>query len=155
MIKLNTVEIIEIIKKQIPKVMNITPVELNFTDDFGRTSLAATEHKFTLTNQHYSAKVMDCVLETQVRPILMCEIIYFLKCEFIDGHVDVRLEYEACSEGGREPVASAVITFDHATQLGVDELADLIDLALHMNDKTWFEELSSQYVKTIAGASVR
>ncbi|WP_153795584.1 IDEAL domain-containing protein, partial [Paenibacillus polymyxa] len=81
--------------------------------------------------------------------------IYFLKCEFIDGHVDVRLDYEACSEGERGPVASAVITFDHDTQLGVDELADLIDLALHMNDKTWFEELSTQYVKSKAGASIR
>ncbi|MCC3379238.1 IDEAL domain-containing protein [Paenibacillus farraposensis] len=155
MITLNTVEIIEIIKKQIPKVMNIKPVELRFTDDFGRASLTGVGRKFTLTNQHYSAKVMDCVLETQVRPILMCEIIYFLKCEFIDGHVEVQLDYDVCEEDGQGPTASAVITFDHATQLGVEELADLIDLALHMNDKTWFEELSSQYVKTKAGASIR
>jgi hypothetical protein len=155
MITLNTAEIIELLKKQIPKVMNFTPVELKFTDDFGRTSLAATDHKFTLTNQHYSAKVMDCVLETQVRPILMCEIIYFLKCEFIDGHVDVQLDYDICSDGDRGPVASAVITFDHATELGTGELADLIDLALHMNDKVWFQELSKQYVKSKAEASIR
>lgn len=144
MITLDTKEIIEITKKQLVKVMSLAPLELKFTKDFGRGKIAPAEQKFSLTNRHYSAKVMDCVLETQVRPILMCEIIYFLKCEFIDGHIDLRLDYDFRSDMEQGPFASAVISFDDTTELGRQELADLIDIALQMNDKKWFDELSSK-----------
>ncbi|MFB5675513.1 IDEAL domain-containing protein [Paenibacillus terreus] len=146
MITLDTSEIIEITKKQMGKVMNLYPVELKFTDDFGRERPAA-DHKFSLTNQHYSAKVMDCILENEVRPVLMCEIIYFLKCEYIDGVIDLRLDYDFRKGSEHNPMAAAVISFDDDVELEREELADLIDLALQMNDKLWFEELSQKYME--------
>lgn len=146
MITLDATEIIEITKKQIGKVMNLYPIELKFTDDFGRERPTA-DHKFRLTNQHYSAKVMDCILENEVRPVLMCEIIYFLKCEYVDGIVDLRLDYDSRNDSEHNPLATAVVYFDDDVELERAELVDLIDLALQMNDRAWFKELSQKYME--------
>ncbi|MEK3787796.1 MULTISPECIES: IDEAL domain-containing protein [Paenibacillus] len=146
MLTLNKAEIIDITRKQLAKVMRLFPIELKFTNDFGRERPTAAQ-KFSLTNQHYSAKVMDCVLEHEVRPILMCEIIYFLKCEYMDGTVDLRLDYDLREGMEQAPSATAVITFDDTAELDIQDLEILIDLALQMNDKHWFKELMYKYTE--------
>ncbi|MDO7905118.1 IDEAL domain-containing protein [Paenibacillus sp. JX-17] len=144
MMMLKNEQIVEVVKKQIAKVLKKTPIELTFTNDFGRSQTAAADQKLHLTNEHYSAKIMNCVFDTHIRPVLMCEVIYFLKCEYMDGEVELHLEYEPRHDAQQQPDASVYVSFDDKTELGREELDALIDMALATNDKKWFEELTSK-----------
>ncbi|AHV96300.1 IDEAL domain-containing protein [Paenibacillus sp. 7124] len=145
MIRLETKDIVSIAKKQIANIFKMEPLELRFVDDFQGEKSLLTDDKLHLTNRHYWAKVMDCIFENQVRPVLMCEVLYFLRNEYLESEIDLKFSFDF-SEGSLVDVdAVAEVNFNDNPDLDKNEIAELIDFALALQDKQWFEELSQKY----------
>ncbi|WP_405108509.1 IDEAL domain-containing protein [Paenibacillus sp. FSL K6-1217] len=134
-----------ITRKQIAGIFKMEPVELKFVNDFQGEQYLLTNDKLHLSNQHYWAKVMDCVFESHVRPVLMCEVLYFLRNEFLESDIKLMFSYDFAEGSEGEATASAEISFKDSPDLQPDEIAELIDFALTLQDKQWFEELTAQY----------
>lgn len=83
MIRLETQDILNISMKQIATIFKMKPLELRFVTDFQGEKYLLTNDKLHLSNQQYWAKVMECVFDDHVRPVLMCEVLYFLRNEFL------------------------------------------------------------------------
>lgn len=103
MMKLETQDILNITRKQITSIFKMEPVELKFVNDYQGEQYLLTNDKLHLSNQHYWAKVMDCVFESHVRPVLMCEVLYFLRNEFLESDIKLWFSYDFAegSEGKR------------------------------------------------------
>lgn len=134
-----------IAKKQIASIFKMEPLELKFVSDFKNESYLLTDDKLHLSNQHYWAKVMDCVFENQVRPVLMCEVLYFLRSEFMESDIKLLFSFDMSEGGDRTATASAEVQFNDTPELDRSDIAELIDLALTLQDKQWFEELTAKY----------
>lgn len=145
MMRLETEDILNITRKQIAGIFKMEPVELKFVNDFQGEQYLLTNDKLHLSNQHYWAKVMDCVFESHVRPVLMCEVLYFLRNEFLESDIKLMFSYDFAEGSEGEATASAEISFKDSPDLQPDEIAELIDFALTLQDKQWFEELTAQY----------
>jgi hypothetical protein len=150
MIRLETQDIVNIAKKQIAGIFKMEPLELNFVNDFQGEKYLLTNDKLHLTNQHYWAKVMDCVFDNQVRPVLMCEILYFLRNEYMESDIKLQFSYDFSEGSEGAAAASAEISFNDNAELEGSEIAELIDLALAIQDKQWFEELTNKYKQLTA-----
>ncbi|WP_039789251.1 hypothetical protein, partial [Paenibacillus riograndensis] len=94
MMRLDTQDIVNITRKQIAAIFKIEPVELRFVNDFQGEQYLLTNDKLHLSNQHYWAKVMDCVFDSHTRPVLMCEVLYFLRSEFLESDIKLRFSYD-------------------------------------------------------------
>ncbi|WP_339254425.1 IDEAL domain-containing protein [Paenibacillus sp. FSL P2-0136] len=134
-----------ITRKQIAGIFKMEPVELKFVNDYQGEQYLLTNDKLHLSNQHYWAKVMDCVFENHVRPVLMCEVLYFLRNEFLESDIKLMFSYDFAVGSEGETAASAEISFKDSPDLQPDEIAELIDFALTLQDKQWFEELTAKY----------
>ncbi|MEK3795364.1 IDEAL domain-containing protein [Paenibacillus sp. FSL R7-0204] len=145
MMKLETQDILNITRKQITSIFKMEPVELKFVNDYQGEQYLLTNDKLHLSNQHYWAKVMDCVFESHVRPVLMCEVLYFLRNEFLESDIKLWFSYDFAEGSEGEAAASAEISFKDSPDLQPDEIAELIDFALTLQDKQWFEELTAKY----------
>ncbi|WP_019912759.1 IDEAL domain-containing protein [Paenibacillus sp. HW567] len=145
MLKLDTQDIVNITMKQIASIFKMKPVELRFVNDFQGEQYLLTNDKLHLSNQHYWAKVMECSFDNHVRPVLMCEVLYFLRNEFLESDIKLRFSYDFSDGANGEAVASAEVSFNDTPELQQEEIAELIDLALAMQDKQWFEELTAKY----------
>lgn len=145
MMRLETQDILNITRKQIAGIFKMEPVELKFVNDYQGEQYLLTNDKLHLSNQHYWAKVMDCVFENHVRPVLMCEVLYFLRNEFLESDIKLMFSYDFAKGSEGEAAASAEISFKDSPDLQPDEIAELIDFALTLQDKQWFEELTAKY----------
>ncbi len=145
MIRLETQDILNITRKQIAGIFKMEPVELKFVNDFQGEQYLLTNDKLHLSNQHYWAKVMDCVFTNHVRPVLMCEVLYFLRNEFLESDIKLLFSYDFAEGSAGEAAASAEISFNDTPDLQPEEIAELIDFALTLQDKQWFEELTAKY----------
>lgn len=87
MIRLETQDILNISMKQIATIFKMKPLELRFVTDFQGEKYLLTNDKLHLNNQQYWAKVMECVFDDHVRPVLMCEVLYFLRNEFLESDI--------------------------------------------------------------------
>lgn len=145
MMRLETQDILNITRKQIAGIFKMEPVELKFVNDYQGEQYLLTNDKLHLSNQHYWAKVMDCVFENHVRPVLMCEVLYFLRNEFLESDIKLMFSYDFAEGSEGEAAASAEISFKDSPDLQPDEIAELIDFALTLQDKQWFEELTAKY----------
>lgn len=145
MLRLDTQDIVNITMKQIASIFKMKPIELRFVNDFQGEQYLLTNDKLHLSNQHYWAKVMDCVFDNHVRPVLMCEVLYFLRNEFLESDIKLKFSYDFSDGANGEAVASAEVSFNDTPELQPEEIAELIDLALAMQDKQWFEELTAKY----------
>lgn len=145
MIRLDTQEIMNITMKQIAGIFKMEPLALRFVNDFQGEQYLLSNDKLHLGNQHYWAKVMECVFDNQVRPVLMCEVLYFLRNEYMESDIKLSFSYDFAE--GAEGKASAVaeVSFNDNPELSPVEIAELIDFALSIQDKHWFEELSAKY----------
>ncbi|MBY9080812.1 IDEAL domain-containing protein [Paenibacillus sp. HN-1] len=150
MIRLETNDIVSIAKKQIASIFKMEPLELRFVNDFQGEKNLLVDDKLHLTNRHYWAKVMDCVFENQVRPVLMCEVLYFLRNEYLESEIDLKFSFDFSSGDHVEAAAVAEVNFNDQTELGPNEIAELIDFALALQDKQWFEELTKKYKELTA-----
>ncbi|MEK5467357.1 IDEAL domain-containing protein [Paenibacillus sp. FSL P2-0089] len=145
MLRLETQDILNITRKQIAGIFKMEPVELKFVNDYQGEQYLLTNDKLHLSNQHYWAKVMDCVFENHVRPVLMCEVLYFLRNEFLESDIKLMFSYDFAEGSEGNAAASAEISFKDSPDLQPDEIAELIDFALTLQDKQWFEELTAKY----------
>ncbi|KGE18898.1 IDEAL domain-containing protein [Paenibacillus wynnii] len=145
MIRLETQDIVNIAKKQIAGIFKMEPLELNFVNDFQGEKYLLTNDKLHLTNQHYWAKVMDCVFDNQIRPVLMCEILYFLRNEFMESDIKLQFDFDFTEGSEGAAAASAEISFNDSPELQKSEITELIDFALALQDKQWFQELTNKY----------
>lgn len=145
MMRLETRDILNITRKQITGIFKMEPVELKFVNDYQGEQYLLTNDKLHLSNQHYWAKVMDCVFENHVRPVLMCEVLYFLRNEFLESDIKLMFSYDFAEGSEGTASASAEISFKDSPDLQPDEIAELIDFALTLQDKQWFEELTAKY----------
>ncbi|MFC6652772.1 MULTISPECIES: IDEAL domain-containing protein [Paenibacillus] len=145
MMRLETQDILNITRKQITGIFKMEPVELKFVNDYQGEQYLLTNDKLHLSNQHYWAKVMECVFENHVRPVLMCEVLYFLRNEFLESDIKLMFSYDFAEGSEGEAAASAEISFKDSPDLQPDEIAELIDFALTLQDKQWFEELTAKY----------
>ncbi|MFD1909077.1 IDEAL domain-containing protein [Paenibacillus rhizoplanae] len=146
MMRLETQDILNITRKQITGIfLKMEPVELKFVNDYQGEQYLLTNDKLHLSNQHYWAKVMECVFENHVRPVLMCEVLYFLRNEFLESDIKLMFSYDFAEGSEGEAAASAEISFKDSPDLQPDEIAELIDFALTLQDKQWFEELTAKY----------
>lgn len=145
MLRLETQDILNITRKQIAGIFKMEPVELKFVNDYQGEQYLLTNDKLHLSNQHYWAKVIDCVFENHVRPVLMCEVLYFLRNEFLESDIKLMFSYDFAVGSEGEAAASAEISFKDSPDLQPDEIAELIDFALTLQDKQWFEELTAKY----------
>ncbi|ASA26146.1 hypothetical protein [Paenibacillus donghaensis] len=150
MIRLDTQDILNITMKQIYNIFKMKPLELRFVNDFQGESYLLTNDKLHLSNQHYWAKVMECVFENHVRPVLMCEVLYFLRNEFLESEVKLGFSYDFAEGSNGEAAASAEIRFNDSPELKPGEIAELIDFALVLQDKQWFDELTAKYKQLTA-----
>ncbi|MNB91413.1 IDEAL domain protein [compost metagenome] len=150
MIRLGTQDIVNITMKQIAGIFKMEPVELRFVNDFQGEQYLLTNDKLHLSNQQYWAKVMDCVFENHVRPVLMCEVLYFLRNEFMESDIKLRFSYDFAEGAEGAATATAEISFNDTPDLQPAEIAELIDLALSMQDKVWFEELTAKFKQLTA-----
>lgn len=144
MITLNTQGIKEVLHKQITKFFEAEPVLLELTQDIQNNDAEAGQ-TLHFSNPHYWVKVMDCSFESYVRPVILCEVIYFLKKEFMDAEVEVNVDIDLSAPADERITISAAISFNDQVELERTELNNLIDLALQLKDREWFEELSSRY----------
>ncbi|AIQ67535.1 IDEAL domain-containing protein [Paenibacillus graminis] len=145
MMRLDTQDIVNITRKQIAAIFKIEPVELRFVNDFQGEQYLLTNDKLHLSNQHYWAKVMDCVFESHTRPVLMCEVLYFLRSEFLESDIKLRFSYDFAEGANGAAMAWAEVSFNDSPDLQPEEIAELIDFALSLQDKQWFEELTAKY----------
>ncbi|MFF2908880.1 IDEAL domain-containing protein [Paenibacillus sp. NPDC057934] len=145
MIRLGTQDIVDIAMKQIAGIFKMEPIELRFVNDFQGEKYLLTNDKLHLNNKQYWAKVMECVFEDQVRPVLMCEVLYFLRNEFLESEIQLNFSYDFAEGVEGEAEASAEICFNDSPELTRSEIAELIDVALSMQDKQWFDELTDKY----------
>ncbi|MEK3762857.1 MULTISPECIES: IDEAL domain-containing protein [unclassified Paenibacillus] len=145
MMRLETRDILNITRKQITSIFKMEPVELKFVNDYQGEQYLLTNDKLHLSNQHYWAKVMECVFENHVRPVLMCEVLYFLRNEFLESDIKLMFSYDFAEDSEGTASASAEISFKDSPDLQPDEIAELIDFALTLQDKQWFEELTAKY----------
>ncbi|SDL64421.1 IDEAL domain-containing protein [Paenibacillus jilunlii] len=145
MMRLDTQDIVNITRKQIAAIFKIEPVELRFVNDFQGEQYLLTNDKLHLSNQHYWAKVMDCVFDSHTRPVLMCEVLYFLRSEFLESDIKLRFSYDFAEGANGAAMAWAEVSFNDSPELQPEEIAELIDFALSLQDKQWFEELTAKY----------
>ncbi|WP_172197955.1 MULTISPECIES: IDEAL domain-containing protein [Saccharibacillus] len=145
MIMLNTKGIMEVLHKQIAKFFEAEPVLLELTQDVQNGSSEEAGQTLHFSNPHYWVKVMDCSFESYVRPVILCEVIYFLKKEYMDAEVEVNVDIDLSANAEERITISASISFNDQVELERGELNNLIDLALQLKDKEWFEELSNRY----------
>lgn len=145
MIMLNTKGITEVLHKQIAKFFEAEPVLLELTQDIHTNQGEQAGQTLHFSNPHYWVKVMDCSFESYVRPVILCEVIYFLKKEFMDAEVEVNVDIDLSADAEERIQISACISFNDQVELERSELNNLIDLALQLKDKEWFEELSNRY----------
>ncbi|KWX70374.1 IDEAL domain-containing protein [Paenibacillus sonchi] len=145
MMRLDTQDIVNITRKQIAAIFKIEPVELRFVNDFQGEQYLLTNDKLHLSNQHYWAKVMDCVFDSHTRPVLMCEVLYFLRSEFLESDIKLRFSYDFAEGANGAATAWAEVSFNDSPELQPEEIAELIDFALSLQDKQWFEELTAKY----------
>ncbi len=145
MMRLDTQDIVNITRKQIAAIFKIEPVELRFVNDFQGEQYLLTNDKLHLSNQHYWAKVMDCVFDSHTRPVLMCEVLYFLRSEFLESDIKLRFSYDFAEGANGAAMAWAEVSFNDSPDLQPEEIAELIDFALSLQDKQWFEELTAKY----------
>ncbi|MDO3411405.1 IDEAL domain-containing protein [Saccharibacillus sp. CPCC 101409] len=145
MITLNTQRITEVLRKQIANFFEAEPVLLELTQDIYNGHDAADERMLHFSNPHYWVKVMDCAFESYVRPVILCEVIYFLKKEYMDAEVEVNVDIDLSPDAQERISITASISFNDQVELERSELNNLIDLALQLKDKAWFEELSCRY----------
>lgn len=141
MIKLNEQEVYAVLHKQLSKNFPIQTFDLRYNIE-ADARLIDEKGSVHLTNKHYWVKVMECTYPTHSRPILMSEIIYFLRQEYMDSTIRVYLEQDALGV----VTASAEISFQDAVTLEPEQLKSLIDIALISKDKTWFDELTAMYL---------
>ncbi|GGN99814.1 IDEAL domain-containing protein [Saccharibacillus kuerlensis] len=145
MIKLNTQGIMEILNKQITRFFEAEPVLLELTRDIQNGQDMEAGQTLHFSNPHYWVKVMDCSFESYVRPVILCEVIYFLKKEYMDADVEVNVDFDLSENAEERITISANITFNDQVELERGELNNLIDLALQLKDREWFEELTNRY----------
>lgn len=150
MIRLETQDILNISMKQIAAVFKMQPLELRFVTDFQGEQYLLTNDKLHLSNQQYWAKVMECVFEDHVRPVLMCEVLYFLRNEFLESDIKLCFSYDYAENANGEATASAEVSFNDSADLQPSEIAELIDFALTLQDKQWFHELTAKYKQLTA-----
>lgn len=150
MIRLETQDIVNITMKQITGIFKMEPLELRFVNDFQGEQYLLTNDKLHLSNQQYWAKVMDCVFENHVRPVLMCEVLYFLRNEFLESDIKLKFSYDFADGADGEATATAEVCFNDSPELQPTEIAELIDFALALQDKVWFEELTAKYKQLTA-----
>ncbi|MBT2289733.1 IDEAL domain-containing protein [Paenibacillus albidus] len=151
MIRLETQDIVSIAKKQIAAVFKMEPLELRFVNDFQGEKYLLTNDKLHLNNQQYWAKVMDCVFaDNHVRPVLMCEVLYFLRNEFMESEIKLDFSFDFAEGASGAAAATAEISFNDSPELQPSEIAELIDFALALQDKQWFEELTRKYKQLTA-----
>ncbi|NGZ77375.1 IDEAL domain-containing protein [Saccharibacillus alkalitolerans] len=145
MITLNTQGIMEVLHKQITKFFEAEPVLLELTQDVPNADNTEAGQTLHFSNSHYWVKVMDCSFESYVRPVILCEVIYFLKKEYMDAEVEVNVDIDLSKAPEERITISANVSFNDQVELERHELNNLIDLALQLKDKEWFEELTSRY----------
>ncbi|WP_150273179.1 IDEAL domain-containing protein [Paenibacillus tepidiphilus] len=150
MIRLDTKTIVDITMKQITGIFKMEPLELRFVNDFQGEQYLLTNDKLHLSNQQYWAKVMDCVFENHVRPVLMCEVLYFLRNEFLESDIKLTFSYDFAEGANGAASATAEVHFNDTPDLQPGEIAELIDLALTLQDRQWFEELTAKYKQLTA-----
>lgn len=141
MITLNEKQIYAVLHKQLNRNFPVQSMELNYHIE-ADSRLINTEGEVELSNKHYWVKVMDCVYPTHSRPILMSEVIYFLRQEYMDSTIRVFMKQDADGE----VYATAEISFQDHVALEAEQLKAMIDLALVVKDKQWFEELTAAYL---------
>ncbi|WP_458118758.1 IDEAL domain-containing protein [Paenibacillus sp. Z6-24] len=141
MIKLNEEQIYAVLHKQLNRNFPVQTMELQYHIEADARLINETG-SVSLTNKHYWVKVMDCIYPTHSRPILMSEIIYFLRQEYMDSTIRVFMEQDADGKVS----ATAEISFQDQVILESDQLKSLIDLALVVKDKQWFDELTASYL---------
>lgn len=93
---------------------------------------------------------MECVFDDHVRPVLMCEVLYFLRNEFLESDVKICFSYDYAEDGNGEATATAEVSFNDSADLQPSEIAELIDFALTLQDKQWFHELTTKYKQLTA-----
>ncbi|OWA35226.1 hypothetical protein B9G55_11225 [Saccharibacillus sp. O16] len=145
MITLNTQGIMEVLHKQITKFFEAEPVLLELTQDIQNSNDNEASQTLHYSNPHYWVKVMDCSFESYVRPVILCEVIYFLKKEYMDAEVEVNVDIDLSPEAEQRISISASISFNDQVELERGELNNLIDLALQLKDREWFEELTNRF----------
>ncbi|MEK4355422.1 IDEAL domain-containing protein [Paenibacillus sp. FSL R5-0475] len=150
MIRLETQDILNISMKQIATIFKMKPLELRFVTDFQGEKYLLTNDKLHLSNQQYWAKVMECVFDDHVRPVLMCEVLYFLRNEFLESDIKICFSYDYAEDGNEEATATAEVSFNDSADLQPSEIAELIDFALTLQDKQWFHELTTKYKQLTA-----
>lgn len=150
MIRLETQDILNISKKQIATIFKMKPLELRFVTDFQGEKYLLTNDKLHLSNRQYWAKVMECVFDNHVRPVLMCEVLYFLRNEFLESDIKLYFSYDYADHANGEAMATAEVFFNDSADLQPHEIAELIDFALTLQDKQWFYELTTKYKQLTA-----
>lgn len=146
MIRLETQDIVNVTKKQIAGIFKMEPLELRFVNDFQGEKYLLTNDKLHLSNQHYWAKVMECVFaDNHIRPVLMCEVLYFLRNEFLESDIKLSFSFDFAEGAHGEANATAEVSFHDSPELQPGEIAELIDFALALQDKQWFQELTEKY----------
>ncbi|WP_322905883.1 IDEAL domain-containing protein [Paenibacillus campi] len=141
MITLNEKQIYAVLHKQLNRNFPVQTMELQYHIE-ADSRLVNHEGEVELTNKHYWVKVMDCVYPTHSRPILMSEVIYFLRQEYMDSTIRVFMKQE--TDGSI--LATAEISFQDHVTLEAEQLKALIDLALVIKDREWFDELTQMYL---------
>ncbi|GGJ07349.1 IDEAL domain-containing protein [Paenibacillus hunanensis] len=141
MIKLNEKQIYAVLHKQLNRNFPVQTMELQYHIE-ADSRLVNNEGEVELTNKHYWVKVMDCVYPTHSRPILMSEVIYFLRQEYMDSTIRVFMKQDVDGTVS----ATAEISFQDHVTLEAEQLKALIDLALVIKDKEWFDELTQMYL---------
>ncbi|MNV83719.1 IDEAL domain protein [compost metagenome] len=75
----------------------------------------------------------------------MCEVLYFLRNEFLESDIKLSFSYDFSDGANGAATASAEVSFKDSPDLQPGEIAELIDFALAIQDKQWFEELTAKY----------
>lgn len=141
MITLQTTDILRIINKQLPLFFHEDVHHLSMSQDVP-TYDEKQKRPTPFTNEHYWVKLMNCQMETFERHILLCEVIYFMKKEYPDADIKLHAYIHSNNESEAIIKLEAFVTFDDEANLSPQDLPDLIDIALALRDRTWFDELT-------------
>ena len=72
-------------------------------------------------------------------------MLYFLRNEFLESEIKLNFSFDFAEGSEGEAEATAEICFNDSPELTRSEITELIDFALTIQDKQWFEGLTSKY----------
>ncbi|MNW10383.1 IDEAL domain protein [compost metagenome] len=68
----------------------------------------------------------------------------------MESDIKLRFSYDFAEGAEGAATASAEVSFNDTPDLQPSEIAELIDFALSLQDKVWFEELTAKYKQLTA-----